>query len=201
MLFLRTAFIALLLWSVSGCNNLKTESYRSKKNDTIAMKETAENVTVDYTDSGLLRARIRSPKMVAVKNVRTPFIEMPKGLKADFFAENGRVESYLFSEYAISYTEQKRIIVRRNVRVLNIKCEQLETEELIWDQETGKIHTDKFVKITTPEQLITGEGLESNQTFTDWVILNPSGTINRKSNDSVPCNEFAVPGGSGNKPD
>lgn len=195
---IRLLQIVLVIFVISACNNLKTESYRSKKNDSIAMKEIAENVTVDYTDSGLMRAKIKSAQMIAVKNVKTPYIEMPKGLKAEFFNDNGKVESYLFSEYAISYTEQKRIIVRRNVRVLNVKCEQLETEELIWDQETGKIHTDKFVKITTPEQLITGEGLESNQTFTDWVILSPSGTINRKKNDTVPCNEFAIPGNSGN---
>jgi LPS export ABC transporter protein LptC len=118
---------------------------------------------------------------------------MPKGIRAEFLDARGNIESYLLSEYGISYTEQKRMVVRRNVRVLNMKCEKLETEELVWDQQKGRIYTNKFVKITTPEQIITGEGMESDQTFSDWEILNVNGTINRKKNDTLPCNESVVP--------
>lgn len=180
-----------LLWV--ACSEKPGGSYRSKKTDSIATRETAENVTIEYTDSGLLKAIIESPVMVGVKNVRNPYIEMPKGIRAEFIDKEGNVESYLLSEYGISYTEQKRMVVRRNVRVLNLKCEKLETEELIWDQQKGRIYTDKFVKITTPDQIITGEGMESDQTFSDWEILNVSGTINRKKNDSLPCDEPIVP--------
>lgn len=182
-----------------GCSDIQTNNYRSKKTDSVVTKETAENVTIEYTDSGLLKAIIHSPVMVGVKNVQNPYIEMPKGIRADFLDEKGNVESYLVSEYGISYTEKKRIVVRRNVRVLNIKCEKLETEELVWDQAKGKIYTDKFVKITTPEQIITGEGMESDQSFSNWEILNVNGSINRKKNDTIPCDEPVVPRRSGNR--
>lgn len=197
---MRITGIILVLFSlfIAACNKLNTDSYRSKKHDSVATRETAENVTIEYTDSGLLRARIITPQLVAVKNVREPYVEMPKGIKAEFIGDRGKVESYLVSEYGISFTRKKRVVVRRNVRVLNIKCEKLETEELVWDQVKGKIYTDKFVKITTPDQIITGEGMESNQAFTDWEILNVSGTINRKNHDSVPCNEPLMPGSGGN---
>ena len=180
-----------LVWV--ACSEKPGGSYRSKKTDSIATRETAENVTIEYTDSGILKAVIESPVMIGVKNVRNPYIEMPKGIRADFLDANGKIESYLLSEYGISYTDKKRVIVRRNVRVLNVKCEKLETEELVWDQQKGRIYTDKFVKITTPEQIITGEGMESDQTFSDWEIMNVSGTINRKKNDTLPCDEPFVP--------
>lgn len=180
-----------VLWV--ACSEKPGGSYRSKKPDSIATRETAENVTIEYTDSGILKAVIESPVMIGVKNVRNPYIEMPKGIRADFLDKDGNIESYLLSEYGISYTEQKRMVVRRNVRVLNIKCEKMETEELVWDQQKGRIYTDKFVKITTPDQIITGEGMESDQTFSDWEIMNVSGTINRKKNDTLPCNEPVVP--------
>lgn len=184
-------FVLSLVWF--ACSEKPGGSYRSKKTDSIATREMAENVTIEYTDSGILKAVIESPVMIGVKNVRNPYIEMPKGIRADFIDKTGKIESYLLSEYGISYTEQKRIVVRRNVRVLNMKCEKLETEELIWDQQKGRIYTDKFVKITTPEQIITGEGMESDQTFSDWEIMNVSGNINRKKNDTLPCNEPLVP--------
>jgi len=185
--------ICAMLLVLSACSKLESSKYRSKKNDTLATKEIAENVVIDYTDSGLLKAKIKSALLVAVKHVREPYVEMPKGIQAEFYGNNGKIESYLLSEYGISYQNKKRVVVRRNVRVLNIKCEKLETEELTWDQEKGRIFTDKFVKITTPDQIITGEGMESNQSFTDWEILNVSGTINRKKNDTIPCDESVIP--------
>ena len=183
--------LAVLFWM--GCSEKPSSNYRSKKKDSVATRETAENVTIEYTDSGLLKAIIESPVMIGVKNVRNPYIEMPKGIRAEFLNQNGELESYLLSEYGISYTEKKRMVVRRNVRVLNTKCEKLETEELIWDQEKGRIFTDKYVKITTPDQIITGEGMESDQSFSDWEIMNVSGTINRKKNDTLPCDEPLEP--------
>jgi LPS export ABC transporter protein LptC len=185
-------FSLLLVW-LTSCSNLETSKYRSKKNDTLATKEIAENVVIEYTDSGLLKAKVKSPLLVAVKHVREPYVEMPKGIQAEFYGNKGKVESYLLSEYGISYQNKKRVVVRRNVRVLNIKCEKLETEELTWDQEKGRIFTDKFVKITTPDQIITGEGMESDQSFSNWEILNVSGTINRKKNDTIPCDESVIP--------
>ena len=188
-------FIMVMMFALTSCTKLETSKYRSKKNDTLATKEIAENVVIEYTDSGLLKAKIKSPLLLAMKNVRDPYVEMPKGIQAEFYGNNGKVESYLLSEYGISYQNKKRVVVRRNVRVLNIKCEKLETEELTWDQEKGRIFTNKFVTITTPDQIITGEGMESNQSFTDWEILNVSGTINRKKNDTIPCDESVIPRG------
>ncbi len=193
-MFTRCSLWFIVLMSLlTSCSKLETSKYRSKKNDTLATKEIAENAVIEYTDSGLLKAKIKSALLVAVKHVREPYVEMPKGIQAEFYGSNGKVESYLLSEYGISYQNKKRVVVRRNVRVLNIKCEKLETEELIWDQEKGRIFTNKFVTITTPDQIITGEGMESNQSFTDWEIMNVSGTINRKKNDTIPCDESVIP--------
>jgi LPS export ABC transporter protein LptC len=172
----RILFIPLLLL-LASCNNLEPANYRSSKRDTMASKETAENVTIEYTDSGLLKATVKAPLMVGVKRVRNPFIEMSKGIRVDFFKSTGEVESYLTAEYAISYTQKKKIIVRRKVEVLNVKGDTMQTEELHWNQATGRITTDKYVLIKTKTQTIEGFGMESDQTFSDWEITNVIGTI------------------------
>jgi lipopolysaccharide export system protein LptC len=64
------------------------------------------------------------------------------------------------------------------VEVMNVKGERLNTEELHWDQKSGKIYTDKFVRITTADQIIMGDGMTANQTFTEWEINRYRGTIN-----------------------
>ncbi len=179
-----------------GKNSVK---YRAlSKKDSLAGKEIAEKVEIEYTDSGFLKAKIKTPLMIAVKTQKDPFMEMPKGITVDFYDSDSKPESYLKAEYAISYQKKKKIIVRRNVEVLNLKGEKLNTEELIWDQNTGRITTDKFVKITTKDQIIMGEGMESDQTFSDWEIKNPNITINI-NNDSTSHNGSSGSGGSSPK--
>jgi LPS export ABC transporter protein LptC len=171
----------LLSVSLFACSRLKVDTYRSKKNyDSVATKETAENVVIEYTDSGLLKAKITTPLMLGVKKIKDPYIEMPKGIHVDFFGKDSKIESYLTAEYAISYTNKKIIIVRRKVEVLNIKGDTLNTEEMVWNQNTGRIVSDKFVVIKTKTQTIWGDGMSSDQTFTDWEITNVRGTINKE---------------------
>ena len=169
--------LAILCCSIWSCSQIDSGDYRSKKTDSLITREIAENVSIEYTDSGLRRAALRTPLMVGVKKIKNPYVEMPKGINVDFYATNGNVESYLTAEYAISYTEKKKVYVRRKVEVLNIKGDTMNTEELVWDQKTGKITTDKYVVIKTKSQIITGVGMESDQTFSDWEIKNVTGTI------------------------
>jgi LPS export ABC transporter protein LptC len=182
------AFVGLF-----GCTELDTAAYRNKRRDSIVTKEFAEKISIDYTDSGRIRARVFSPLLVAVKQVRKPYMEMPKGLKVDFYEANGAIQSYLTAEYGISYPDDKKVIVRRDVEILNVKGERLNTEELMWDQATGRIYTNKFVEITTKDQIITGQGLESNQSFTDWEILDVIGSLNVPQ-DKIPHPRSVVPG-------
>jgi lipopolysaccharide export system protein LptC len=69
------------------------------------------------------------------------------------------------------------------VQVLNSQGDLLETEHLIWNQETEKVYTEEFVKITTKDEVIFGKGLESNQDFTKYVIKKISGTIMLNNSD------------------
>lgn len=183
--------IALLLFI--GCQESQHTVAVKKKKGTFEAAEYAEKVTIEYTDSGKLRARVFSPILAAVKSKRNPYLLMKKGLKVDFYDENGNLESYMTAEYGVSYMEEKKVVVRRNVEILNIKGETLNTEELVWDQQSGVIRTDKFVKITGEDQITTGTGLVSNQAFTDWEIINYSGTINLP-NDKKPRPRPLIPG-------
>ena len=37
-------------------------------------------------------------------------------------------------------------------------------------REEGRIFTEEYVKITTPDEIIYGDGLESNETFSKYQI-------------------------------
>ncbi|MSP57739.1 MAG: LPS export ABC transporter periplasmic protein LptC [Flavobacteriales bacterium] len=189
----KVSLLAIFAIALFACSDSQKPKQVKKSPANVFGQEYAEKVTIEYTDSGKLRARVFSPIVKAVKQTKSPYMLMDKGLKIDFYDKNGVLESYMTSEYGISYATEKKIIVRRNVEILNLKGETLNTEELIWDQKTGIIRTDKFVKITGENQITTGTGMISNQSFSDWEIINYSGTINL-THDSKPHSRPLIAG-------
>ena len=63
------------------------------------------------------------------------------------------------------------------VVLVNVKGDTLRTELLNWDESKQLIYTDQFVRITTPDEIITGTGFESNAEFTKYKISKISGTF------------------------
>ena len=86
-------------------------------------------------------------------------------LKVQFFDINGKKESELSSDYGIIDDENELMVVENNVVVRNINGDILETEKLNWNKQKEEIFTDEFVKISTENEVIFGEGLVSNQNF------------------------------------
>jgi LPS export ABC transporter protein LptC len=85
----------------------------------------------------------------------------------------------LKAKYAINNTKTEQMIARNNVQLVNkLEGKRLETEELIWDQKTGRIFSDKFSKITSKQEVIYGDGFESNQDFSQYRILKIRGIVN-----------------------
>jgi LPS export ABC transporter protein LptC len=109
---------------------------------------------------------------------------MQKGITGYFYNDSGKVESYLTAEKGISYQTEKITEVSQNVQVMNNKGERLNTEKLIWDQKKQIIYTDKFVRITTKNEVLTGDGMESKQDFSNWVIKKPRGVISLQQDSS-----------------
>lgn len=152
--------------------------------------ETGTDVTINYTDSAVLRARIFAPLMQRFPTAKEPYIEMSEGVKADFYDPSGEVQSSLVANYAINYELKEMIIIRDSVRVINKRDEEIKTEELIWDKKARKVYSDKPVRIRErDEKILIGEGFESNETFTKYTIKKLTGTINIKENDNKEDNE------------
>lgn len=138
---------------------------------------TTYNVEMIYSDSGMTRAIIKAPlRETYIRD--SQYVEFKQGIDVQFFDPNQEPESRLTANYAISYTERDVMEARNDVVLVNEKGEQLNTEHLIWDQRANRIYSDVFVKITTPEQVIFGDGFESNQDFSKYKILKVKGIIN-----------------------
>ena len=139
--------------------------------------QSVRNLETIYTDSGKIQIKLLAPELKRFSNVEEPYIEFPAGIKVVFYDKNQEPESQLTAKYAI-YSETNELWeARDSVIAINNLGDTLNTELLFWDEKKELIYTNKFVKITTENEVIWGEGLEANQEFTDWKIKNVKGTI------------------------
>jgi LPS export ABC transporter protein LptC len=139
--------------------------------------ETA-NVQTLYSDSARIKIKLNAPLQQQFENGDGVY---PKGIDLAFLDDNGKIETTLRANYGKYDKNTDSYHVRGNVVVKNIaKEETLNTEELRWDKQKQRIHTDKFVKIRTADEILTGTGLVANQDFSRYKILKPSGVFSVK---------------------
>ena len=148
--------------------------------------ETALGVEMLYSDSARLTLRITTPKLVRHIGGKEPWQEFPNGLAIEFFDKKGKeVTARMSAKYARRYDDQALFIVRDSVVWYGEKGEKLETGELVWNEEEEKVHTDKFVIVSRPGEIIYGHGFESNIDFTKWKIRAIEGRIKSKIADEL----------------
>ena len=139
----------------------------------------AKNVETRYSDSAILRVVLKTPLQYEFNSGDREF---PEGLHLDFYDEKGVFTSTMDSKYG-RYDRLNDIYVGiGEVVIVNVlEQKKMETEELKWNRATKQIYTDKFVRITTPTELLTGMGLEAKQDFSWYRILKPNGNAKASS--------------------
>jgi len=134
------------------------------------------DAVVLYSDSAIVRVRLTAPKMEHYGGDE-PYIELTEGISLVFYNEQGEVTSHLTANYAINYPQARRLEAKDDVVLINEIGEKLNTEHLIWQQKEERIFSDVFVKITTADEIMMGDGFESNQSFSNFKIKHITGTI------------------------
>jgi LPS export ABC transporter protein LptC len=149
-----------------------------KKSDILSLPSmTVKDFESVVSDSGKLQLVMSSSLMEKYVNSKPPYSEFRNGIKVMFYDGNDASIGSLTSKYAKLDEDKNLWELRDSVVIVNEKAERLETELLFWDRVKDLVYTDRFVKITTEDEIVMGIGLESNPRFTKYVIKNVSATI------------------------
>jgi LPS export ABC transporter protein LptC len=159
------------------------------ENDTNEVKKVSEhkvypiemlrNANILYSEEALVKVNLKAP-VIHKYGGDKPYNEMPEGIDVTFYDSAMNVTSHITANYAIDKVGEHLMEARNDVVVINEKKEQLNTEHLVWDRKNALIYSNEFVKITTEDEIIMGEGFESNQEFTKYKIKKPKGTLSRE---------------------
>ena len=164
-----------------GCENDIKEVEQLTKVENVPLKK-GKNVELIYSEDAAVKIKVSAPKMEEYAN-EEPYLEMSEGIKVVFYDSLKQVNTTLTANYAIHRIAKNIMEAKNDVVVVNEKGEQLNTEHLVWSQDSAKIYSDEFVKITTTDEILMGEGFEANEDFTKWKIHKIKGTINLKEQE------------------
>ena len=157
--FLFIAFVILSMMVLSCENKID----QIPKSDLLTLPSvTVRNFQTFYTDSGKLALVLTSPLLEQYDSKDGSYSEFRSGIKVNFFKGKKDTIGSVNAKYA-KFTKNKNLWeLRDSVVVINENNDKLETELLFWNQQSDLIYTDRFVKITNPDQVIQGFGFESD---------------------------------------
>lgn len=171
---------------LSSCGNSDEEL--NKYNSKSLGVEEIKNADINYTLGGKAKAKLLSPLMLKVQDV-SPYVEFPKTLHVDFFNEAGVIDSRLDALYGKFFEQESKVFLKDSVIVINVLGDTLYCNELWWDRNRrgNEFYTDKPVRIRRKMEIINGTGMQADQNFKNWVILNPSKGVMRIPNSQFPA--------------
>ncbi|WP_194768836.1 LPS export ABC transporter periplasmic protein LptC [Tamlana sp. I1] len=134
------------------------------------------NLNLKYTDSGRVTANLISTKTLDYSNRDFPFNEFVDGVQLDVFDEANK-KSTVVADYAIIYTETDLIDMQGNVVITTHDNRVLKTDQLYFDQKNEWLYTNEHVTFKSEQDLIDGNGFDSNMKFTNAEVLEVTGII------------------------
>lgn len=144
----------------------------------------AKNIEVVFSDSGKIQAKLVGILMNRYTSPE-PYMEFPRGFKINIFDSALRTSTMISANYGIRKEYSRTMEAKGNVIVRNeLKKQQLNTEELTWNENRRMIFTSEPVKITTLDKIVFGKGLRSNESFSDYTITQVYGQMMVKK-DSI----------------
>lgn len=176
--FFISGIIAVVLFStiLPSCKNDVQTVLSLDVVDTLP-EMSARDIEILYSEKAKVQIKLVSPLLIS-KTEEEPLLLFPKGFTVFFYDSAMNLKSTITAEYGISYEKKKLMEARINVVVENLeKGQKLNTEELFWDRGKQIIYSNKFVKLTSSETVIMGDGLTSTEPFEELVITHPTGPI------------------------
>ncbi|MDZ4747881.1 MAG: LPS export ABC transporter periplasmic protein LptC [Saprospiraceae bacterium] len=143
--------------------------------------EEAKNIEVIYTDSSYTVFVLKAPVSRRIYQRQSVIEEFPEGIEVAFYDKSRTPKSWLTSDFAVRDQANRKITVQKNVVLRNDSGERLDGPELIWDEKTKEIYTDRFVRITRADgSIVYSYGFKSNEGFTRYELNAVSGDMNVK---------------------
>jgi len=187
-----TLSVALMFVLATSCSSDEKGTVRAIKNPDAVPTLLTTKVSTLISDSGIIRYKLVADLWAMYERNPKPYWSFTKGIYIEKFDSLMRPEASIKADFAFFLKLERVWILKKNVRIKNLKGEEFTTEELYWDQNLKRIYSSKFIKIKQLTRTICGNGFVSNESMTQykvtknyWKLL-----IDESKQDTVNQNSF-----------
>ena len=182
LLCAKTALVLLALGAIVLLFSCNSKVASDIPPDLLSPKKTpsveAFNFETTYTDSGVVRYFLKTPRLLIFDREKSPYKEFPDGFHLQKFDANKKITSELSANYGKNFDNEEKWLATGNVVMVNNQGDTLRSEELIYLIKADKIYSDKFVNIKKGDQDISGSGgFESDSQMKKWSFKKTTGHI------------------------
>jgi LPS export ABC transporter protein LptC len=184
--FFRITILAPTVLAVGvlfSCTSNKLDEVMAFDEGELQPMRSSTNVTYTYTDSGKVKNVLVATNLDQFQDGDSSYSKISNGFSLTFYTPDGEFDGKLTAQNGYIGNDNSIMIARDSVVFINQANEKLNTEELIWRQDSATVTTDKFVTIEQEDIVIYGKGLWSNQNFTNYVIKEVTGSFYLKENE------------------
>jgi LPS export ABC transporter protein LptC len=178
MTLVKITGISLFTLILAGCRN-DIEQVRAITDKNTHPTQTSHNAVYTFSEKGKKQTRLEATLLEQFEmEGEDDYLLASNGFTMIFFDSSAQEDARITAGNG-KYEEKKKLLTAWDSVILTNKAgEKLETEELIYLQDSARIVTDKQVTITlSGGTVLRGRGLESNDSFTQYRIIQPTGDI------------------------
>lgn len=153
--------------------------------------QTVNGMFAVQTRNGEVTMRLEAPLMEKYETDTLGYEAFPEGIKVFGYTEDGLLETIIVSDAARHETPKNKFkdeiweaygnVVIHNV----IKRQTMETDTIFWDRTLNEIYTDCYVKMYSPDGLMQGYGMRSDDHARNAVLLNPFNSYGVSQQDTT----------------
>lgn len=174
------SFIAIFF--VYSCNEKQLTANKNKKATNFPSR-IIYNANIIDRDSGFVKMRFRAPIIEEYELIDTPYVVAKKGINIDFFDKNKpKTHGNLKADYAKFIEKKDFYEALGNVKIINPDGQTFAMKSIYWDKKNRKMYTKDTVFITDKNGniLIAANGMKAKDDFSEYTLLNNSGSFNSK---------------------
>ena len=138
----------------------------------------ALNFETFYTDSGIVKDHLQTPKLLLFDDARPRYKDFPDGFIFQRYDSNRKIISQMTGNHGKYFDDERKWEANGNVVLVNSQGDTLKSEELKYHEKEDLIFSDQFVSIKKGDQYITGTGgFKSDAQMTKWSFIKTKGHI------------------------
>ena len=181
-------FAAVMFVLFPSCSNKgKNLADAVSENDTLPTMSSL-GVTTLISDSGITRYKIVTEEWIVFDKKSPSYWSFEKGVYLEKFDTLFHIDASIKADTAYYYDKKKLWELRSNVQIQSQRGDKFETELLFWDENKEKVYSDKYIRISQEDKVITGYGFESDQNLTEYQIKNTTGIFTVEDKAASPTN-------------